>query len=242
MIDDAQLIAWLDGELTPDAAEEVAAAVAKDPAIAARAAAHRALAERLSSGFCALLDQPRPRRLIEAAGGSGVVDLERARNLRTHAAIKVRHLSLPPWARIAAIVPMVFAAGYVTHLAVPKGILSDRGGELVATGKLARALDTQLASSSTGVQDPGAPRIHLSFRARNGRVCRTWIAEGQSGIACRAGQAWTMAATAAGPRSGGLYRMASAGDAGLLATMDALVAQGPFDASEEARLRAAQWR
>jgi hypothetical protein len=242
MIDDAQLIAWLDGELTPDAAKMVAAAVAKDPDLAARAAAHRALSDRLGSGFSALLEQPLPQRLMEAAGGSGVVDLERARNLRTPAAIKTRHLSLPPWARIAAIVPVVFAAGYVTHLAAPKGILSDRGGELVATGKLAHALDTQLASSPTGVQDPGAPRIHLSFRARNGQICRTWTAERQSGIACRAGEAWTIAATAARSSDGELYRMASAGDPGLLATMDALVAEGPFDATQEARLRAAQWR
>jgi hypothetical protein len=243
MIDDGQLIAWLDGELGPEDARAVAAAVEADPDLAARAEAHRRVAERLRSAFSVVLEQPLPQALADAVGAAEVVSLDRERALRTRSARTPRGIGLPVWARLAAIVLLAFAAGYVFRPVEPGRIMSERGGKLVATGRLAHALDTQLASSPAPYAErTAAIRVLLSFRARDGRICRSWSTAGQSGIACHVGQTWTMAATAATGREVGQYRMASDGNPGLLAIMDAMVAEGPFDAAQEARLKKGRWR
>jgi hypothetical protein len=245
MIDDRQLIAWLDGELGPKEARAVAAAVSADPELAARAEAHRKLAARLRSAFASVVDEALPLALTDALGASAldVVSLDRERALASRRSSPLRAISLPAWARLAAIAPLAFAAGYILRPAEPDRLMSERGGELVATGVLAHALDTQLASSpppSSGQVE--AIRVLLSFRARDGHVCRSWSTDSQAGIACHAGQGWTMAATASTPRGAGQYQMASGVNPGLLAVIDAMVANGPFDAAEEARLQKDRWR
>lgn len=245
MIDDGRLIAWLDGELGPEEARAVAAAVEADPDLATRAEAHRQVADRLRSAFAVVLKQALRPALTDAVGGGAaeVVSLDRKRALRQPPTMTTRRLKLPVWARIAAIAPLAFAAGYVFRLAAPDRLMAERDGRLVAAGGLAHALDVQLASTQPGSSaHTGAIRILLSFRARDGRVCRSWTTVGQAGIACHDGPTWTVAATAAVPREAGQYRMASGGDPGLLATMDAMVAEGPFNAAEEACLRQDQWR
>jgi hypothetical protein len=57
MIEDGELLAWIDGELADGDAARVAVAAA-DPTLNARAAAHRQLAERLANWFAPLLATP----------------------------------------------------------------------------------------------------------------------------------------------------------------------------------------
>ena len=62
-ITDEQLMAYADGELDAPMREVVEAALAADPALVSRLAAHEALRERLRGAFAAELDEPVPARL-----------------------------------------------------------------------------------------------------------------------------------------------------------------------------------
>ncbi|MCW6533149.1 anti-sigma factor, partial [Sphingomonas sp. MMSM20] len=61
-IDEARIIAWVDGELDDAAAARVAGAVAADPALAALAERHRRMKARFAAAFAPLADAPAPER------------------------------------------------------------------------------------------------------------------------------------------------------------------------------------
>ena len=121
-----------------------------------------------------------------------------------------------------------------------------RDGQVLASGALARALSEQLASQ----QPPGAPvQIGVSFRARNGDYCRTFVLRGQgtlAGLACRGHEAWrleVLAQTAGQPAAAAGYRPAgSALPASVARTLDELIAGEPLDAGAEAAARARGWQ
>ena len=68
--DDETLMAFADGELDETLRAEIAAAVERDPELAQRVAGHRALRSRVAGTFGALLDEPAPDRLVNAARGA----------------------------------------------------------------------------------------------------------------------------------------------------------------------------
>jgi anti-sigma factor RsiW len=68
---DDDLHAFVDGQLAPGRRAEVEAALARDPELAARAAAYRAQNALLREGLDSWLDEPVPARLIAAAGPHG---------------------------------------------------------------------------------------------------------------------------------------------------------------------------
>lgn len=61
------LMAYADGELDPKTRAEVEDAMAADPRIAGRVAAHRALRNRVRAGFDSVLEETVPERLVAAA-------------------------------------------------------------------------------------------------------------------------------------------------------------------------------
>jgi anti-sigma factor RsiW len=238
MVDEARLIAWLDGEVGPPEAHAIAAEVATDPALAALAARHRALGKRLRGGFAPVADEPAPAWFAQAlaqagntAGEAKVVPLPRAaRRWRGPAA----------WAAIAASLLLALGLGWSLRGAAGGLVAPAPGGGLQARGALATALERQLASA----QAPGTPlavRIGLTFRNRAGAVCRTWLARTLSGVACREGARWALAEIAATPHEEGAYRTAGE-DPAVMARVEAMIADGPYDAAAEARLRERGWR
>src|SRR3546814_10069946 len=86
------------------------------------------------------------------------------------------------------------AASLVLGLAVGQnmggsGPVAISGGTIVAQGELAKALDRQLASA----QAMGLPtRIGLSFRSKEGSICRTFAGQAMSGIACEEDGRWRL--------------------------------------------------
>src|SRR5580704_13016101 len=64
---DEVLMAYADGELDLRTRAQVEDAMAADPQIARRVAAHQALRNTLRSGFDKVLDEPIPDRLVAAA-------------------------------------------------------------------------------------------------------------------------------------------------------------------------------
>src|SRR3546814_16456553 len=78
---------------------------------------------------------------------------------------------------------------------MPAAGVVDANGALVASGTLAEALDTQLASNQPA---DAAVRIGLSFRDGTGRYCRSFEGDGLAGIGCREGSSWTLESTHTG--------------------------------------------
>lgn len=225
-IDEAMLIALVDGELDEVTRRRVDRAVADDPALAERLAMHRRLRERLAGHYAPIAQEPVPepmRVLLEES--ARVVPLARP---------------TPRWrgwavgGAIAASLVLGLSLGRLTGGAGPIGL---HGGVMVAQGELAQALDTQLASA----QGDSAIRIGLTFQRKGGGWCRSFDGA-VAGVACREGDGWQVQQALPGAGQEGTYRQASSSDVRVMATVDALIAGEPVDAVGEKAAQAKGWR
>jgi hypothetical protein len=238
---DETVMAYVDDELDAATRAAVAAAAAADPQLAQRIARAQALRARLRAAFEPVLAEPVPPRLLEsleAAPARRVVPL-RSRPR------PARQWSWPQWAALAA--GLVVGAVLGPQLLGGRGAdLMLRDGQLQASGALARALDTQLAST----QSAAAPvSIGVSFLAKDGDYCRSFTLQAPqalAGVACRSAAAWRLEVVArASPAPvtpDGLRPAASALPASVLGSLEALRAGEPLDAAAEAAARARGWR
>jgi hypothetical protein len=228
-IDNATLMAFADGELTGEERVRVEAALAQDEILRVKLAKHQALRTRLSLAFDGALREPVPPALLAASQnirGADIINLAQRRAAKW---------SVREWSAIAASLALGVLVGIGAMKAqAPMIVASDNG--LAAHGALAHALDTQLAS-----EEPGAVRIGLSFRAKDGDYCRTFdlTQSATSGLACHEGENWRITMTAAG--AGGEVRMAG-GSEEILAEVEAIIDGAPLDAAAEREARRAQWR
>lgn len=242
-IDDEKLMAYADDEL--DAAEraEVEAALATDPELARRVAAHRALRARLRASFDPVLAEPVPGRL-----GATLRAAPQSAPDRTARVLPFRRSSLGPRPALRAL-PL--AASFVLGVIAwqlwvqrsPSGAIVERDGKLIASGALERALSAQLASEQP---TDAAIRIGVSYRARDGEFCRTFAwrtANAAAGLACRHGNAWQLQVLAQGSAGSGTYRQAgSTLPEPVLAAVKASLSGEPLDARAEAAARARDWQ
>jgi hypothetical protein len=231
-MDDDKLVAYADGELEPAERAEIERAMASDAKLRERVTEHQRLRARLSASFDGALDEPVPERLLAAARGptrrGEIVDLASQRAARWPAARQ--------WGAMAASL----AAGLLIGIGVMNAqapLIAVTGDGMSAHGALARALDTQLASD-----EAGAVRIGLSFRAQDGGYCRTFdlIERNTAGLACRSGDGWNVAMTAA-HEGGGQVRQAAA-PTEILNAVDAMIDGEPLDATREDQARDAGWQ
>jgi len=231
MIEDEEFFAWLDGELDAEAAGRVAAAVAADPDLAAKAEQHRRLGIGLRRAFEPVLKDVAPPRFQTAE----VIDLGAQ---RTQRAGRRSWLSAPQWAAMAASLALGLAIG-TQFTGRDAGPVAVEDGRLVAAASLDQALDTRLASAPS----PGPTRIGLTFRDSSGRICRTFNDASTSGLACRSGDSWQIRGLyPAAEGQQGNYRMAAGEDPRLAALVDEAIAGEPFDAAQERAAREAGWR
>jgi hypothetical protein len=223
--------AWLDGELEGEAAARVATRVAADPVLQAEAERHRRLATQLRGAFDPVMnDGSRPR-----FGLAEVVDFQAKRSDRNR---RGSSFGVPQWAAMAASLAIgLFAGQFVgDRPAVP---IESRDGTLVAAASLDRALDAQLASAEGGER----VRVGLTFRNRDGGICRSFTDDGSSGLACREGQDWRVEGLFAAPEGQqGDFRMAAGEDPRLAALIDERIAGEPFDAAAEKAAMEKGWR
>lgn len=223
MIEERDIEAYVDGELPADRRRAVEAAIAADPAAAARVKAHRQLGTRLADAFDGVIDEPVPPQLVAAA------------RRKKPPFVPVR-LGPPAWAAMAASLAIGFV---LARSLAPEPLVESRGGRLVANGLLETALQRDLAG------DAGARpiRIGLSFRARDGRYCRTFGGEQLQGLACRADGRWAIELAARAPPSPAPdYRQAGVRTApAVLAAVDALIDGPPLDAAGERAARDRTW-
>lgn len=237
-ISDEQLQAYVDGELAPEDAARIDAAVAADVLVAARVERARRLRAQVRGAYAAVLDEPVPSRL------SGLLDAPAAQAPSAVTSLDARRARTSRWRVPAlAMAASVAALAVASWLRAPAGDIVQQHGTFVARGALAHALDTQLASTP----DARAPiGIGLTFRDGAGRVCRSFEthATGLAGLACRDGDAWTLpvVASVGAPARGELRQAANAMPAEVQAAIEARLQGDAFDAAQERAAQAAGWR
>lgn len=227
--DSATVAAFVDGELDDLTAHRVAREVEGDAALAAEVARHRALKAQLAAHYAPVADEPVPERLRALLTPDAAIDTSLGRRRET----KRSRFAPVHWGAIAASLLLGLAVG--TKPWMPAADVTSAGGALVASGPLARALDTQLASNQPA---DAAIRIGLSFRDRGGRYCRSFEGRELSGIGCRDDAGWTLERTMRG-QDGADYRQASSGE--LAAAAAAMMDGGPLDAAAERAARGSGW-
>ncbi|HYL72262.1 MAG TPA: anti-sigma factor [Candidatus Dormibacteraeota bacterium] len=238
---DETLMAYADGELDAATRAAVESAAAADPQLAQRIARHRALRARLQGAFEPLLAQPVPERLLAVARGTG--GERRGDNVIAFGARRPPRWSWPQWGAMAAsLIVGVLLGPLLLRSGAPRAPLDVSGGRVLASGALAHALSQQLASG----QPAAAPvSIGISFRARRGGYCRTFVLHQEqslAGLACREGSSWQVMALAQSAASPGGYRQAaSALPPAVAGTLDELMEGDPLDAASEAAARAHGW-
>jgi hypothetical protein len=228
-VTDEKFFAWLDGELPADEAAEVAAAVAADPPLAAKAKQHRAFAARLKGAFDPVMAAP-----ATALPSAQVIDFTAARSRRRG--------WLPARAQWGALAATLAVGLLTTSLFFERGVTTHGDRPAIASSALGAALDTQLASASVA----GSPiRIGLTFRDKRGTMCRSFTQPSTSGLACHEQGGWHLRgvfASGGAPDGGSDYHMAAGPDPRLAALIDESIAGDPLDAAAEAQARVAGWR
>ncbi|MFL6606360.1 MAG: anti-sigma factor family protein [Steroidobacteraceae bacterium] len=253
---DDVLMAYADGELDLRTRAQVEDAMATDPQIARRVAAHQATRSILRSGFDKVLDEPIPERLIAAARAApGATSQDRV--VVPLGPRRARSLGLPQWALPQWTLPQwgAVAASFVLGALVwhfgtdwySSGPITERDGGLFAAGTLDKALSNQLVSEQPA-QSP--VQIGVSFRVIGGSYCRTFqLRENTNlaGLACRDQDKWRLKALAQSEASppGTHPQFRPAGSAlppSIAQAVDQVIDGEPLDATAEAHARTNQWR
>jgi hypothetical protein len=238
---DETLMAYADGELDAPTRAALEAAMAQDPQLGQRIARHRALRARLQAAFEPVLAEPLPERLLASAGNAAPTRRGQVLELRR----PPPRWSWPQWAAIAASLVLGAVLAPLLWRAPTGASIVNRDGQMLAGGALAQALNGQLAASPPGASPV---QIGVSFRARGGEYCRTFVLRERSalaGLACRERSDWRLLALAqaevppAGAR--GYRPAASTLPPAVARAMDDLIEGEPLDARGEAAARARGW-
>jgi hypothetical protein len=240
------IMAYADGELDDTTRFEVELAMRQDPALAEKIRQHQLLRSNVFGAFAGTLDEHVPQRLQAAARSGKVVHLDSVRQLRTPPPAPPRRerqrWSWPEWGALAAtLIVGVLAGGFGSQTIGGAQLAALDGGALKAEGKLAAALTQQLA----GAAPAGAEvRLGVSFVARDGNYCRSFMLPKTAGLACRSGAEWRIAVMAASaPGAPGDYRQAgSAMPAAVLDAIDERIAGKTLDAHDEAEASKRGWK
>ncbi|MBN8842506.1 MAG: anti-sigma factor [Sphingomonadales bacterium] len=227
--DPATIAAFVDGELDDLTARRIEREAESDAALAAEIARHRTLRTQLMAHFAPVVEEPVPDRLrallVDDRVDTSLADRREAKRTR---------FAPIHWGAIAASLALGLTVGLQPWM--PAADVTSANGTLVASGTLAKALDTQLASNQPA---NATVRIGLSFRDRDGSYCRSFQAKDLAGIGCRNGDRWTLERTM-GAETHGDYRQASSG--ALAADAAAMMAGDPLDAAAERAARDKSWK
>lgn len=244
-ITDQEIQAYVDGELAPEDAARVDAAIAADVMVAARVERERRLRAMLRGAYDPVLSEPAPDRLRmlladgeTASPGGTRGDDANVVELRPRGTAAPSRWRAPLFALAASV-----AALAVSMWLRPGAPMQMEDGQLVARGGFARDLDSVLASAPAA---DAATSIGLTFRDVDGRVCRSFANRdiATSGLACRVGDRWVLpvvSRTGAGER-GEIRQASSAMPAEVQAAVDARLQGDVFDAAQERAARDAGWR
>jgi len=230
-IDDDMLMAFVDGELDEVSRARVERAVAEDSALQARLEQQQRLRDRLATHYGPTLEEAVPER-FRAMLETNVVPFPAA----------APRPARPLWQALTALAATLLLGLMVgrTLLAPAAGPFAVENGTMVASGALAEALETRLASAQPR---DAATRIGVTFARNDGRPCRTFDSQAAAGIACRTGDRWQVMMTAAGAGpQGGDYRQAGSENLLVQQAAQEMMAGEAYDDAAERRARDSGWR
>jgi surface antigen len=203
-LDDATLVAFVDGELPPDQRAAVADAIAQDSSVATRVELMRRSAVSLRRAYDSILDEPVPVRLIRAVAECGAEPYGRHLGASAWLGRLYGWFGLASWRGVAAM-----AAACGVALAVGAGLGAPdagsyrmagaaEGGEAARDAVIAQAMESgtpgqafDYTLSDIGVS--GTVSILADVAAADGTACRSFrdvVRNGASetsrfGMACR---------------------------------------------------------
>ncbi|WP_067734873.1 hypothetical protein [Novosphingobium naphthalenivorans] len=240
-----ELMAYADGELPAADAARVAAAIAADPALAQRLAAERRLREALQGHLNPVAEEPVPDALAAMIAAAvqederKVVSLAAARAERESGTESGKRPFMQRWGSGMAIAASLVLGLMLGTQLQPGGPVAEKNGALVASGRLAKGLENQLASAQGG---NGPLRILVSFQRKGGDYCRVFENGTAAGIACKEDGDWMLERViASGQRQTGEYRQAGSPESALLAAAQDMAAGDPLDAAAEKAVRSKAW-
>jgi len=241
---DELLLAFVNGELAEPERAAVERAIRADPAIAARVAQHRARRSRVYGVVAGGRDTGGHAHAGAHHGSAKIVQLDSIR------AARFGPLVTPPpapgWARrhwlaVAAALGLGVLAGAAGWHALQGGgqlaSLNASSGNLVAQGSLAEALSAQLASPGPS----GRVRIGISFLAKDGRYCRSFVMDTTAGLACRDGSQWKMPLLVQGP-AGAAWMDGSVPPPAVVQAIKTRIDGTPLSSAAERTVQARGWR
>jgi hypothetical protein len=244
--DDETLMAYADGELDEPQRSEITQALERDPELARRVARHRVLRAEVAGAYANVLSRPMPERLLKAAQRESDPSGEPGARRGTVVQFPARASQAPAtswrlreWGAMAASLAIGAVISWKLF-APPESAFSTRSGGLVASGSLASALDSQLASNQTG-NEPVL--IGLSFRMQDGQYCRSFelTAAATAGLACRVDDEWRVPVTAASPAHTGGVRQAASPPPAVMQVIQARISGEALDAAGEENAQRAGW-
>lgn len=235
------MMAFVDGELTPEEERRVAAEIAANSALAAYVEQQRALRARLSADFAPVLAAPVPEQFEHM-----ILNAPRQAKMpqKPFQWLFARADSLRVGIPLAAAAAGIAIGIGITSWFSTGGIIENTGGSRVARGDLAAALSTQLAADQPQASDV---RVTVSFVNHDGDFCRSFqTSEARSamaGIACRQQGEWRIVATAATqPVNQSEFRQAAAAmPENLRQTIGDMISGQPLNATAERAARARNW-
>ena len=252
-ITDQLLMAFVDGELSPDLAALIMSRLETEPDLLERLEQHQRLRRDLSSAYGSVMVEPLPPSLTDLLAGAGAkVEPPPARmsakilslpsKAAERSALRRVGAAWPAWAAAAAAAVLGVGISEARHAGDPLTRSGD--GKIVASGPLARALENNMAADA-GSQ--GA-KIMASFADRSGRYCRVFGAAAgghEDGVACKADGRWQVIALANGGESepsNGYRQAASPLAPSVAAAVEDLQASAVLTPDQERKARTQQWR
>lgn len=208
-----EIMAYADGELDGEHKKRIEQAIAGDPVLRAEVEYHRRTRAAAREAFDRMAKAPMSSGLAQLSGSLSVPRHPTAWAAGARSAGEARRVWGPlalPAALAAALGIGVVSTALLT--ASNDDLIDWRNGPSAGT-ELARVLD----DAPTGqVSDPNDRRVVVvaSFAAADGRFCRQFELSGgaSNGVACRAGNGWSVIALAQRPGGAGSYQAAGASD------------------------------
>jgi hypothetical protein len=244
-ITDQLLMAYVDGELSPDLAALILSRMESEPDLLERLEQHQRLRSQLSAAYGPVMGEPLPPDLAALLAREGVrVGASRAKAAPGFI-FRTFDSSWPMWAAAAAAAVVGVGVSQALHMNDP---LALSGGRIVASGALARSLEHNLAADATGPGAKAGAKIMASFEDRTGRYCRVFEAAAggrQGGVACKNDGRWAVVALANTPGSepeGDYRQAASAMPASVVAAVEELQPSSVLTPDQERQARTRQWQ
>lgn len=234
------LMAYVDGELTPEDARRVEAEIAVRPDLKDFVDQQLALRHAFARSFDTILDAPLPEHLLAAAAQPPSLVWRAMQALKALATRRALIWSAVPAAALACGV----AVGVLITAQGSADIVFAHGG-LVARGALSNALSNALSGQPVRTAEA---QTGLSFRDKAGRYCRTFATGGGAslaGVACHEDGAWHIAALAEPAKeenAGTAYALSgSTMPDAIRSAVRGMIAGVPLDAAAEKKARAHGW-